>query len=254
MSGHGNGAGGDRAAGGKVGADVVPGAGAGRRGHGDGCGGGAAADPRAAIAGWARNSTWGSSMNSTNATTRISAASRKIWSIARRSRTGTAGPAPATTGQERRVVQRPAGHPAALKRRQQRPVTGLPVTAGSVSTFAVRNASPIRSPAVPNRIDRNTAVPSVPPICRKNVAEAVATPMSRGATAFCTASMSGLHAATEAEAEHRHVTIASRQNGVSTPIRRETAARRIIAACRRREHLVPAGPRDQLAGRSASRP
>ena len=47
------------------------------------------------------------------------------------------------------------------------------------------------SVTVENRIDRNTAVPSVPPIWRKNVADEVATPMSCGGTAFCTASTSG---------------------------------------------------------------
>ena len=57
--------------------------------------------------------------------------------------------------------------------------------AGSANASANRAA--IRSPTVPNRIDRNTAVPSVPPICRKKVAELVATPMSVAGTAFCTA-------------------------------------------------------------------
>ena len=35
------------------------------------------------------------------------------------------------------------------------------------------------------------ATPMVPPICRKNVADAVATPMSRGGTADCRISSSG---------------------------------------------------------------
>ena len=61
--------------------------------------------------------------------------------------------------------------------------------AGSLNASANRAA--MRSPTVPNRIDRNTAVPSVPPICRKNVAELVATPMSVAGTAFCTASTMG---------------------------------------------------------------
>ena len=47
------------------------------------------------------------------------------------------------------------------------------------------------SAALEKRIERNTAVPSVPPIWRVNVAEEVATPMSRGLTAFCTARVSG---------------------------------------------------------------
>ena len=52
------------------------------------------------------------------------------------------------------------------------------------------NAAEILSPTVLNSTDRKIAVPAVPPICRKNVDEAVATPMSRGGTAFCTASTS----------------------------------------------------------------
>ena len=56
---------------------------------------------------------------------------------------------------------------------------------------AVWNAAPILAPTVENRIERNTAVPSVPPICRKNSDDDVAVPMSRGGTAFCTASTSG---------------------------------------------------------------
>ena len=38
-----------------------------------------------------------------------------------------------------------------------------------------------------NSSDRNTAVPMVPPVARKNVADEVATPMSRAVTLFCTA-------------------------------------------------------------------
>ena len=49
----------------------------------------------------------------------------------------------------------------------------------------------IFSPAVENRIDRNTAVPSAPPICRVKVAVEVATPIWFGGTAFCTARVSG---------------------------------------------------------------
>ncbi|MEG8033776.1 hypothetical protein QP157_00210 [Sphingomonas sp. LR61] len=41
-----------------------------------------------------------------------------------------------------------------------------------------------------NRTDSSTAVPMVPPICRKNVAALVATPMSRGDTEFCAARVS----------------------------------------------------------------
>ncbi|CAM3963353.1 hypothetical protein TSOC111612_23355 [Tsukamurella ocularis] len=39
--------------------------------------------------------------------------------------------------------------------------------------------------------ERKTATPSVPPICRKNVAAAVETPMSRGGRMFCSARVSG---------------------------------------------------------------
>lgn len=56
--------------------------------------------------------------------------------------------------------------------------------------IAERMAFAIRSPTVPNRIDRNTAVPAVPPICRKNVAAEVATPMSCGRTSLVAASTS----------------------------------------------------------------
>ncbi len=52
------------------------------------------------------------------------------------------------------------------------------------------NASLIFSPTLLNSMDRKTAVPRVPPMERKNVAEAVATPMSRGGTAFCVARVS----------------------------------------------------------------
>ena len=47
------------------------------------------------------------------------------------------------------------------------------------------------SPSVLNSSERNTATPSVPPSWRKNVAELVATPISRGGTAFCTMIVSG---------------------------------------------------------------
>ena len=56
---------------------------------------------------------------------------------------------------------------------------------------AAFSAEAMLSPTVLNRMDRKTATPSVPPICRKNVEDAVATPMSRGQTEFCMASISG---------------------------------------------------------------
>ncbi len=77
-------------------------------------------------------------------------------------------------------------------------LAGFAATAGSLS--AARNAGwrprrgscrPPACRAAVNRMDRNTAVPSVPPIWRKNVVDAVATPMSRGGIAFCTARVSG---------------------------------------------------------------
>ena len=43
--------------------------------------------------------------------------------------------------------------------------------------------------ALVNRIDRKIAVPSEPPTWRKKVTAEVATPMSRGSTAFCIARM-----------------------------------------------------------------
>ena len=69
--------------------------------------------------------------------------------------------------------------------------------------FAAPNAAAMFFGRVLNRIDRKTATPSVPPICRKNVADDVATPMSRGETAFCTARIIGCMAVAEAEAEDR---------------------------------------------------
>src|SRR3954466_11840339 len=42
-----------------------------------------------------------------------------------------------------------------------------------------------------NRIDRKAATPMVPPICRQNVTEDEATPLSCGATEVCTARITG---------------------------------------------------------------
>ena len=64
---------------------------------------------------------------------------------------------------------------------------GLEVGVGT----AARRADWIFSPAVENRIDRKTAVPSAPPICRVKVAVDVATPICCWGTAFCTARVSG---------------------------------------------------------------
>ena len=55
-----------------------------------------------------------------------------------------------------------------------------------------------------NSTDRKTAVPSVPPICRKKVTDEVATPISRGLTAFCTARMTGWKLKPEPEAQQQH--------------------------------------------------
>ena len=57
-----------------------------------------------------------------------------------------------------------------------------PGTAGVGATCA--NAETIASGSRVNSTERNTAVPRVPPIWRKNVADDVATPMSLGGTAF----------------------------------------------------------------------
>jgi len=46
------------------------------------------------------------------------------------------------------------------------------------------NAAEIVSGMRAKSTDSSTAVPTVPPICRKNVEALVATPMSRGATEF----------------------------------------------------------------------
>ena len=75
---------------------------------------------------------------------------------------------------------------------------GSASTAGSESAAwnsgvpaAARNAFAMFCCTLLNSIDRKTAVPSVPPSCRKNVADEVATPMSLAGTVFCTASISG---------------------------------------------------------------
>ena len=102
--------------------------------------------------------------------------------------------------------------PPPLARPLRKPaLAGLASTSGSCaaamnagSVRALCNALPIRSPTVPNRMDRKTAVPAVPPICRKNVADAVATPMSCGWHAFCDGQHQRLHAEAEAEPEQRH--------------------------------------------------
>ncbi len=54
-----------------------------------------------------------------------------------------------------------------------------------------RNASAILPGRLVSSTDRKMAVPSVPPICRKNVTDEVATPISFGDTAFWMARMIG---------------------------------------------------------------
>jgi len=72
------------------------------------------------------------------------------------------------------------------------PPVGLRRAAWNAGVGAIdANASEILVPACEKRIDRKTAVPSVPPIWRVKVADEVATPMSRRSTAFCTARVSG---------------------------------------------------------------
>ncbi len=97
--------------------------------------------------------------------------------------------------------------------------------AGSVA--AARNASPTRWATVENSSDRNTAVPTVPPICRKNVADAVATPMSRGGIAFCTASTRGCMMPPSPQPVSTMIS-ATCQYGVSMPIRESNPIPMII--------------------------
>ncbi len=85
---------------------------------------------------------------------------------------------------------------------------------GTIASNALR----MLSPAVENRIDRNTAVPSVPPTWRKKVADEVATPISRGSTAFCTARISGCMLPPRPRPNTTMITIVI-HIGVSTPIR-----------------------------------
>ena len=77
-------------------------------------------------------------------------------------------------------------------------LAALSRTAGSATAAwnagSVRAADVIAAAMLPgsveNRIEKKMAVPSVPPSCRKNVDDAVTTPMSRAGDAFCTASTS----------------------------------------------------------------
>ena len=117
----------------------------------------------------------------------------------RRTPRGTAWPAGVEVGEERAVLEDAAG------RRAPPPdccawasCWANSALAGSFS--AAWNSGPARCRfiasamlpgTVENRIDRNTAVPMVPPIWRVKVAVEVATPISRGLTAFCTARVSG---------------------------------------------------------------
>jgi hypothetical protein len=65
--------------------------------------------------------------------------------------------------------------------------------------------------------DRKIAVPSVPPIDRKNVTELVATPISRGETAFCTAVIIGCMLRPRPRPIRTMIPI-TRHSGVSAPI------------------------------------
>jgi len=101
---------------------------------------------------------------------------------------------------------------------------GLAVTAGSWSADwncgvreMVANADAILLPTVLNRMDRNTAVPSVPPICRKKVADEVATPMSRAGTAFCTA-MTSVCMQPPSPSPKMNIQMSVRHSGVSASI------------------------------------
>ena len=66
---------------------------------------------------------------------------------------------------------------------------------------AVVSAPLIWSGRVENRTDRNTAVPRVPPIWRKNVTDEVATPISRGGDSVLHGQDERLHVAAEADAQ-----------------------------------------------------
>ena len=69
--------------------------------------------------------------------------------------------------------------------------------AGSVCAADV-SASAILPGSVENRIEKKMAVPSVPPSCRKNVDDAVTTPMSRAGDGVLHREHQRLHAAAEA--------------------------------------------------------
>jgi hypothetical protein len=133
-------------------------------------------------------------------------------------------------------------------------LAGLLRTAGSASadwnsgvTAMVRNASAILPLAVENKIDRNTATPKVPPIFRKNVADAVATPISRAGTAFCADMMSVCRQPPSPRPEQCHIDLDFQQRGVDSQT--EVEQQRHGHQCRAThgEDLVPTGAGGQLS-------
>ena len=154
---------------------------------------------------------------------------------------------------ERRVVLDLRGRPPGRRSGSRRPLrVGFGddgcCNAGVWDVFS--NSSAMLPPTVLNRIDRNTATPSVPPIWRKNVAELVATPISDGRHGALHDQQQRLHAVAEPEAEHEHrqarpAAARCRRRGVESsrrPIDQRAPSRR---SGRRR---MRPGPGDDLAG------
>ena len=160
--------------------------------------------------------------------------------------------------QERRVVEhvRPAALRASAKNGA---LAGLARTAGSAiaawNAGSVRaadvNAVEILSGSVENRIEKKTAVPTVPPIWRKNVDDGgdhAHVPRGRG---VLHGEHQRLHAAAEAEAEHGHVEVELPERDVDVdPEVQDHQRAGHQQRADDREHLVAAGARGQLAGRT----
>ena len=118
------------------------------------------------------------------------------------------------------------------------PPVGLRSAAWNAGVGAIAaKASVIFVPACEKRIERKTAVPSVPPIWRVKVADDVATPMSRRSTAFCTARVSGWKLKPRPMPK-KNITIIVFHSGVSAPTKwkaksdRTRIAAPMIGKCR----------------------
>ena len=132
---------------------------------------------------------------------------------------------------------------------------GLASTAGSFSAAwncgvgaTCANAETIASGSRVNSTDRNTAVPSVPPICRKNVAEEVATPMSLGRHRVLDRQDQRLHVEPETETEQEGERVHPYDRGVDVDPGQQQHAGDQQHHADDREDPVAAGAGDDLTG------